>query len=79
MTYRDEKDSLRAENERLRAELTGRRRGRPWVAIALALSAGLALVLLLPWLNGTDARFWGALAILAVLAGSAVFAAVRQV
>jgi hypothetical protein len=79
VTYRDEKDSLRAENERLRVALEGKRPRRPWVAMGLALIAVAALVLLLPWLNGTDERFWGALAILGVLGGGAVFAALRQV
>lgn len=80
MAYRDEKESLRAENERLRTELAGQRRRRPpWIAIALALSDVVAFFVLHPWLNGSDVRFWAAIAILAVLAIAALFAALRQV
>ena len=77
MTYRDEKDSLRAENERLRASAGKGRRQRPWVAVVLGLVTVVALFLLQPWLNGADSRFWGAFAILAVLALSTLFAVIR--
>jgi len=77
--YRDEKESLRAENERLKEKLAEkRRRGVPWAAVVLALFAVGAFFLLQPWLNGSDIRFWAALGILLLLAGGAVFAAVRQ-
>lgn len=77
--YRDEKESLRAENERLRAQLAEKkRRGVPWAAIFLAACTVGAFFLLQPWLNGSDIRFWAALGILILLAGGAVFAAVRQ-
>jgi len=80
VAYRDEKESLRGENERLRTELAGQRRRRPpWIAIALALAAVGAFFLLHPWLNGSDARFWEAVGIIAVLAVGALFAALRQV
>jgi hypothetical protein len=80
VSYRDEKESLRAENERLRSQLEERRKRRPpWIAIVLALCAVVAFFFLQPWLNGNDARFWGALAIIAVLAIGALFAALRQV
>lgn len=79
MAYRDERDSLRAENERLRAKLEDRRKRRPpWLAIALATFAVAAFFLLQPWLNGSDIRFWAAIAIVAVLGLGAVFAALKQ-
>lgn len=77
MTYRDEKESLRAENERLRASLGQGNRRRPWVAVVLGVCTIVAMVLLQPWLNGADARFWGAVAILGVLALSTLFAVIR--
>jgi hypothetical protein len=79
LAYRDEKESLRAENERLKEKLAERRRrGVPWVAVVLALTAVGAFFLMQSWLNGSDIRFWAALGILLVLAGGAVFAAIRQ-
>lgn len=79
MPYRDEKETLRAENERLKAQLAERRARRvPRAAIALAVLAIGAFVLLQPWLNGSDARFWSALGIVAVLLGAALIAAFRQ-
>ncbi len=60
--YRDELESLRAENARLRAELSARRVGRPGLALALmALDIG-SIFALKPWLNGgDDLRFWAGL------------------
>jgi hypothetical protein len=76
--YRDETSSLRAENERLRSELATRKamRSRPVLAVGTAAADVIAYVLLRPWLNGgTDAGFYGALAILAALAiAAAAFA-----
>lgn len=77
MAYRDEKESLRAENERLRSALGKGPRRRPWVAVALGVCTVVAMFLLQPWLNGADARFWGAVAILGVLALSTLFAVLR--
>ena len=80
MSYRDEKDSLRAENERLRSQLEERRKRRPpWLAIALAVCAVIAFFLLQSWLNGSDARFWAALGIVGVLGIGAAFTALKQV
>lgn len=80
MAYRDEKESLRAENERLRAQLEERRKRRPpWAAVALAIGAVVAFFLLQSWLNGNDTRFWAALGIVAVLGVGALFAALKQV
>jgi len=77
--YRDEKETLRAENERLKQELAkSKSRKLPVAAIALAFLAIIAFVFLQPWLNGSDLRFWSALAIVAVFAGAALFAALRQ-
>ena len=73
--YRDETASLVAENERLRAELerhrgAGRRTGQ---ALALIASDFAAVLLLRPWFNGgSDAKFWGAVAISVALAGAAI-------
>jgi hypothetical protein len=60
--YRDELESLRRENERLRRELSSRRSSRPRLAL-LIVALDVALVLVLrPWLNGTnDRNFWTAL------------------
>ena len=74
--YRDENDTLRAENARLRAKL-GKRSGasRSVTASLLVLLFG-AIVLLRPWLNGeSDAKFWGAFAILGGIAGVAALSA----
>jgi hypothetical protein len=80
VAYRDEKESLRGENERLKRKLEGQRKRRPpWAAIALALAAIGAFFFLQSWLNGSDVRFWGAIGIIAVLAVGALFAALRQV
>ena len=76
--FRDEKESLRAENERLHAELAKQRARRvPRVGIAIALVAVVAAVALQPWLNGSDVRFWAAVAILGALVLAAVVAALR--
>ncbi len=78
--YRNETDTLRAENERLRAELAKRREPRPVLALAVA-ALDLALVVVLrPWLNGpSDGGFWAALGAVAVLAVvAAAFAVGRR-
>jgi hypothetical protein len=77
--YRSELASLRAENERLRLELMKRRVTRPVLALVLAvLDLGLVVVLR-PWLNGpSDGGFWAALAVVALLALSAVAAALGR-
>jgi hypothetical protein len=74
--YRNENDSLRAENERLRGELGSRTRVRILPAVALVVVDGVAFIFLRPWLNeGSDAKFWSAVAILMVIAGLAVASA----
>lgn len=56
--YRDELESLRAENERLRAQLASRRRSHGWLAALLVVAEIGALLLLMPWLNAAnDAKF----------------------
>lgn len=74
--YRDENTSLRAENERLRADLAKRRSGRRGLTIALvALDFG-AIVALRPWLNGgSDGAFWGAFVIVVGIALAAIVSA----
>jgi hypothetical protein len=77
--YRDENESLRCENERLRVELAKKRVSRPGVALVLAVTDLVLLVLLRPWLNGTsDARFWAALAFITMVGVLAVGAAVGR-
>ncbi len=74
--YRNENESLRAENERLRGELGSRARVRILPAAALVILDGVAFVFLRPWLNeGSDAKFWSAIAVLVVIAGLAVASA----
>ena len=74
--YRDELESLRAENERLRAELLRKHSGRPLLAITLASLDVVAIVLLRPWLNASsDASFWGALFFVVLLAIASTAAA----
>lgn len=72
--YRDDRVSLRAENERLRSALAVRRspRSRPVLAVATAAADVVAYVFLRSWLNGnSDALFWGALLVLVGLAVAA--------
>jgi fermentation-respiration switch protein FrsA (DUF1100 family) len=66
--YRDELESLRAENARLRAELARRGQSRPRVAVALVALDVASMFLLRPWLNGSDdLRFWAGLGIVLAL------------
>ncbi|WP_394828637.1 hypothetical protein [Pendulispora albinea] len=79
--YRNEVESLRAENERLRAELGAQRPRRPrwrrpWVTALLIALELIALFALQPWLNApSDVRFWGAVAILVALGIAAALSA----
>jgi hypothetical protein len=74
--FRDETESLRAEVERLRAELARRAEPRPKVALGLVAADILAVMLLRPWLNGSsDASFWGAFAVVILLAAAATASA----
>lgn len=74
--YRDERETLRAENERLKSELARQRSPRPGVALGLLVSDFAAVLLLRPWLNGTsDWAFWCAVLILVSLTASAFGAA----
>jgi hypothetical protein len=74
--YRNENDSLRAENERLRGELGSRARTRVLPAVALVAADGVAFIFLRPWLNeGSDAKFWSAVAVLMVIAVAAIASA----
>jgi hypothetical protein len=77
--YRDELESLRAENDRLKVELSKKRVSHPFLAILLA-ALDLALVLVLrPWLNGaSDGHFWAALASVALLGLGAAAAALGR-
>lgn len=77
--FRDELETLRRENERLRAELARSRPARPVLGFALAGVDIVAAMLLRPWLNAdSDARFWGALAIIGVITLTAGWAAVGK-
>lgn len=76
--YRDENESLRAEVQRLRAQLAGRK-SRLWLGLALVAADFAAVMALRPWLNGaSDARFWSALAVVVVLAVSATWSVARR-
>ncbi len=75
--FRDELETLRRENERLRAELSAYRRPQPMVGFAIAGVDIVAALLLRPWLNGSsDVLFWGALVILAAITFTAGLATV---
>ena len=71
--FRDELDTLRRENDRLRAELARasfrvRLSGLPLPAFMLVGVDVIAAMFLRPWLNAaSDARFWGAIFILATI------------
>ncbi len=77
--YRSEIESLRAENERLKLELSKRRVAYPVLALVLvAVDLGL-VVLLRPWLNGaSDGAFWLSLGAVALGALAAVGAALGR-
>ena len=75
--YRDENDTLRAENARLRAKLSKRSGASRSATAALLVLLFGAIVFLRPWLNGeSDGKFWGAVAILAGIAGVAILSVV---
>lgn len=74
--YRDELESLRAENARLRRELGARRVVSGRLAALLVLTEAGAVIALRPWLNGaSDVGFWGSAVILTAIAGAAAAAA----
>jgi hypothetical protein len=74
--FRDETESLRAENERLRAELARRAEPRPLLAFGLIAGDLVAIVVLRPWLNGSsDMTFWAAFAFIVLLAVAATVSA----
>jgi hypothetical protein len=71
--YRDENETLRRENARLKGELAKRARGRLAVALLLLGADFLAVTALRPWLNGgSDLKFWSALIVVVGIAGAAV-------
>jgi hypothetical protein len=66
--FRDEVETLRRENERLRAKLAQARVSAPWAAFAVVGVDVAAAMLLRPWLNGeSDGRFWCAIAVLGAI------------
>ena len=73
--FRDENESLRGENERLRRALEARRRRRRPLAALLTVAADFgAVVLLRPWLNASDdLHFWLAITVLVGLGALALF------
>jgi hypothetical protein len=74
--FRDELETLLRENESLRSQLARPRVARPVRGFTLIGVDIAAAMLLRPWLNaGSDARFWGALAILAAITLAAGWAA----
>ena len=77
--YRSEVESLRAENERLKLELSKRRVARPVLALVLAVLDPALVIFLRPWLNGpSDAGFWGAVGAIGLVALAAVAAALGR-
>jgi hypothetical protein len=75
--YRDELESLRRENERLRAELARRPVSRPRLAALLVALDAVLVVALRPWLNGTsEVHFWTALSSVGLFGLAATAAAV---
>jgi hypothetical protein len=77
--YRNELDSLRAENERLRGELAKKRVSHPILALMLAGLDVALVVVLRPWLNGTsDGHFWAALTSVGLLGLAAAAAALGR-
>jgi hypothetical protein len=77
--YRDERESLLAENRRLRLKLAESRRLRLWpgaAAIAALAGYGVGLVALSDWFHGPSAlRYWIAVVVLVgSLAASVGFA-----
>jgi hypothetical protein len=75
--YRDENETLRAENARLRQRLAKRRGARRGLVFFLLALDFVAIVVLRPWLNGaSDAKFWGGLAIVVGIAIAAVLSGI---
>jgi hypothetical protein len=75
--YRDENETLRAENARLRAQLEQRRGTHRSLTVLLLALDFLSIVVLRPWLNGgSDVKFWGGLAIVAGIGVAAVLSGV---
>jgi hypothetical protein len=74
--YRDENESLRAENMRLRAQLGSQRVTQGKLALLLVVVDFVAIVALRPWLNGTsDIKFWSSLLVVFGVAIAAVASA----
>jgi hypothetical protein len=77
--YRDELESLRRENERLRAALWKRGSTYPKLALILVALDVVLAVVLRPWLNGAnDSRFWTAVSALAGLGLTAAALAIGR-
>jgi hypothetical protein len=75
--YRDELESLRRDNERLRRELSSRHPSRPRLALLLVVLDVVLVLVLRPWLNGTnDGNFWTALSSVGLLGLAASLLAV---
>lgn len=75
--YRDETETLRADNARLHAELARRRRGGRGLSVLLVVIDFGAIVVLRPWLNGgSDVQFWCGVALVAAIAAAAVTSAI---
>jgi hypothetical protein len=71
--YRDENETLRAENARLRSQLDKRRGAHRLLSITLLALDFAAVIALRPWLNGeSDAKFWCGLVIIGGIAVAAV-------
>jgi hypothetical protein len=78
--YRDDRESLIAENASLRRELARLRRRRAWPALASLATYLLILTELRDWLNGTDpVRYWLAILSLVIALGASATGAIHLI
>jgi len=77
--YRDDRESLLAENRRLRRRLVLRRRRRLWPALVALVAYGALLIGVGDWLHGqSEVKYWIAIALLLGALGASVLFAVNM-